>query len=106
MLRNPKILVLDEVTSSLDAETEDMVKTVVENEFKEVTVIAVSHRLEFIKAFDRVVVLDKGRIVEVGEPGELMGRAGGRFRGLVELQGGGGGGLARAEDDEITASID
>lgn len=75
ILRKPKILVLDEVTSSLDAETERVVKKVVKDEFPGVTIIAVAHRLEFLTDFDRIVVLDRGRIVDVGKP-ECVGRGG------------------------------
>lgn len=82
------ILLLDEVTSSVDQETEKVMQEIIRIEFRGYTVIAVSHRLEMISDFDRVVVMDMGKIVEVGNPtvlsqdeksrfGELW-RAGGR----------------------------
>lgn len=62
------ILLLDEVSSSVDQETEREMQEIIRVEFKTYTVIAVSHRLDMISDFDRVVVMDKGEIVEVGNP--------------------------------------
>ncbi|KAF1809448.1 P-loop containing nucleoside triphosphate hydrolase protein [Eremomyces bilateralis CBS 781.70] len=87
-LRNAKIMVLDEATSSVDAETEKRMLTVCDEELfrHRPTVIAIAHRLETVMKFDRIVVMDAGKIVEVGSPGELMRKDGGRFRGLVETE--------------------
>jgi len=65
------ILLLDEVTSSVDQETEKTIQTIIGAEFRDYTILAVSHRLQFIMDYDRVVVMDKGKIVEVGNPREL-----------------------------------
>ncbi|EQB47303.1 ABC transporter [Colletotrichum gloeosporioides Cg-14] len=77
-----KVVLLDEATSSVDAHTERMVKDIICEEFKEHTVIAVAHRLDTVADFDRVVVLDKGHIVEVGEPQSLLLEKGGKFKEL------------------------
>ncbi|KAK2001812.1 multidrug resistance-like protein [Colletotrichum falcatum] len=77
-----RVVLLDEATSSVDAQTEKMVKELIRGEFKDHTVIAIAHRLDTVADFDRVVVLDKGRVVEAGKPRDLLRQAGGRFREL------------------------
>lgn len=77
------LLLLDEVSSSVDHETERLMQEIIKKEFKEYTVIAVSHRLDMIMEFDRVVVMDTGEVVEVGNPVELAGAAESRFGDLV-----------------------
>ncbi|KAJ4994634.1 ABC transporter [Colletotrichum sp. SAR 10_66] len=78
------ILLLDEVSSSVDVETERAMQQTIQVEFEGYTVIAVSHRLDMIMDFDRVVVMDKGEIVEVGQPRALADTMGTRFGGLVK----------------------
>lgn len=73
------ILLLDEVSSGVDRETEKMMQKVIKREFRQYTVLAVSHRLDMILDFDRVVVMDQGEIVEVGCPKELSEQLGTRF---------------------------
>lgn len=77
------ILLLDEVSSSVDQKTERIIQETIRTEFKNYTVIAVSHRLDMIMDFDRVVVMDTGAIVEVGNPAALAQEAGTRFGDLV-----------------------
>lgn len=77
------ILLLDEVSSSVDKETERVMQDTIRAEFKNYTVIAVSHRLDMIMDFDRVVVMDMGEIVEMGNPAVLALEAGAKFRDLV-----------------------
>ncbi|OHX00813.1 ABC multidrug transporter [Colletotrichum incanum] len=77
-----RVVLLDEATSSVDAHTERVVKDLIREEFKDHTVIAIAHRLETVADFNRVVVLDKGRVVEAGNPQDLLLQAGGRFREL------------------------
>lgn len=77
------MLLLDEVSSSVDRGTERVMQEVIRAEFRDYTVIAVSHRLDMIMDFDRVVVMDTGEIVEVGNPVVLAGEAGTRFGDLV-----------------------
>jgi ATP-binding cassette, subfamily C (CFTR/MRP), member 1 len=76
------ILLLDEVSSGVDGETEKMMMRAIEKEFEGYTVLMVSHRLEMVMRFDRVLVMDQGSIVEDGAPGELVEREEGRFREL------------------------
>lgn len=87
LLRKSKLLVLDEMTSSLDAVTEENMTRLIREEFQESTVIAVAHRLKTIVEFDRIVVMDAGRVVESGTPQELLEREGGWFRGMWERGG-------------------
>ncbi|RYP55071.1 hypothetical protein DL769_010249 [Monosporascus sp. CRB-8-3] len=77
------ILLLDEVSSTVDHETERVMQEIIRAEFRDYTVVAVSHRLDMIMDFDRVVVMDAGEIVEVGNPMALAGGEGTRFGELV-----------------------
>lgn len=77
------ILLLDEVSSSVDQQTERIMQETIRTDFKNYTVIAVSHRLDMIMDFDRVVVMDTGEIVEVGNPAMLAKEVGTRFGNLV-----------------------
>lgn len=76
------LLLLDEITSSADAETERRVRRLLEVEFKNYTVVMVTHHREMAVACDRVVILDAGRVVEDGKPGELLEKERGWFRDL------------------------
>ncbi|EMT60451.1 Multidrug resistance-associated protein 1 [Fusarium odoratissimum] len=69
-----RIVLLDEATSShsVDQKTEETIKAVIESEFKDHTVVFITHRLDTIIDFDRVIVMDKGCVVEVGEPKSLL----------------------------------
>lgn len=89
VLRPGKIMILDEATSSIDSETDHMVQQVLGKAFEGRTVIAIAHKLDTIMEFDRVVMMDKGRIVEMGSPGQLMDTEDSAFRDLVmrELNG-------------------
>ena len=74
MMRRSSILVLDEATSSVDVETEALIQRLIDKRFKGHTIIAVAHRLDTILNFDRVAVVDSGRMMEWGEPWELLQR--------------------------------
>ena len=81
------VLLLDEFSSSVDQETERVMQEIIRQEFKEYTVVAVSHRLDMIMDFDRVVVMDRGEVVEVGIPRNLAETEGTRFGDLWRLGG-------------------
>ena len=85
ILHDPKILILDEATSSVDVETEKEIQQAVTRLVKNRTTFAIAHRLSTLRNADRLVVLDAGRIVEIGTHSELMDKKG-TFYDLVELQ--------------------
>jgi ATP-binding cassette subfamily B multidrug efflux pump len=87
-LKNAPILVLDEATSALDSEIEAAIQESLYELMEGKTVIAIAHRLSTIAAMDRLVVLDRGRIVETGTHAELL-AAGGLYASLWSRQSGG-----------------
>lgn len=84
--KNHGILVLDEVTSSVDSSTEELMMGFLEDKFKGWTTLAVAHRLYTIRGYDKLLVVDGGRVVEEGEPQLLLGIEGGMFRQFWESQ--------------------
>ncbi|KAF6819357.1 ABC multidrug transporter [Colletotrichum sojae] len=72
MLRKSKVLILDEITSSLDEESSHVVDDVLRTWFKDWTIVATAHKLESVLDFDRVAVVDAGALVEFGEPRQLL----------------------------------
>ena len=92
ILRNPPILVLDEATSALDTQTERAVQEALERLAEGRTTITIAHRLSTVRDADQIVVLDRGRVAEIGTHLELLAR-GGRYAALV----------ARDADTDFTA---
>jgi len=85
LLINPSILILDEATSSVDTTTEKEIQRALDNLVKGRTTIAIAHRLSTLRKADRLVVLDKGEIVEIGSHDELM-DAQGAYYALYQAQ--------------------
>jgi ATP-binding cassette subfamily B protein len=85
LLRDAPILLLDEATSALDAESERLVQQALERLMKDRTTLVIAHRLATVRAADRIVVMDAGRIVEQGTHGVLQ-AAGGLYARLAALQ--------------------
>ena len=76
LLKKAKILILDEATSALDSESEFYIQKAIENMLQDKTVLVAAHRLSTLKNMDRIIVLEKGRIVEDGSFHELLRRRG------------------------------
>jgi ATP-binding cassette, subfamily B, bacterial len=85
ILKNAPILILDEATSALDSTSETAIQRSLRTLMQGRTVLAIAHRVSTLAALDRIIVLDNGRIVEDGSPGELL-RIGGAFHHLWRLQ--------------------
>jgi ATP-binding cassette subfamily B protein len=103
VLKDPKILILDEATSSLDTTSERLVQSALEPLMKGRTTIAIAHRLSTILSADVIFVMDRGRIVEQGTHDELLGR-GGLYAQVYEQQFRGGLVEAEYEDGVVLAS--
>jgi ATP-binding cassette subfamily B protein len=85
MLKNPPLLLLDEATSALDAESERMVQAALEAAMADRTTLVIAHRLATVRKADRIIVMERGRIVEEGNHQELMQR-GGLYAKLAKMQ--------------------
>ena len=85
ILKNPPILILDEATSSLDTESEQLVQQAIEQLMKDRTVLVIAHRLSTVRNADKIIVMEKGRIIEKGKHSELY-QKDGVYRRLYKLQ--------------------
>lgn len=87
ILHNPKVLILDEATASVDTETERMIQQAIENLVEGRTVFAIAHRLSTLRNANRLIVISDGKIAEMGTHDELLSKEDGIYRGLVQMQG-------------------
>jgi len=86
VLKNPKILILDEATSSLDSESERLVQEALETLMKGRTSVVIAHRLATIRNADKIIVLENGAIIEQGTHSDLISKDNGLYKTLTELQ--------------------
>lgn len=84
--KNNKFLVLDEATSNVDMQTDELIQNVLKTKFKDTTIITIAHRLNTIADYDKIIVMHRGRVTEVGEPYELI-LKGGMFCDMVNHTG-------------------
>merc|ERR1712129_464029 len=84
LLRKPKVLVMDEATSSIDNTTDAMIQTMIRENFSDATVLTIAHRLNTILDSDRVLVLDDGKVTEFDTPKNLIADSGSMFKGMVD----------------------
>ncbi|HLX39105.1 MAG TPA: ATP-binding cassette domain-containing protein, partial [Ktedonobacteraceae bacterium] len=80
LLRNPRVLILDEATSSLDNESEHLVQEALERLMRNRTTIVIAHRLTTVQNADNIIVIEKGHIVEQGNHDMLLARQGTYYR--------------------------
>ena len=85
LLKDLPIVLLDEATSSLDGESEEVIRQALDRLMRDRTVIAIAHRLSTLRSFDRIVVLDRGHVTQDGSPDELL-RRDGPYRSLMESE--------------------
>ncbi len=85
LLKNPPILILDEATSALDSESERLIQIALANVMKDRTTLIIAHRLSTVRSADRIFVIDKGRMAEIGTHAQLL-RKNGIYKKLYDLQ--------------------
>lgn len=85
ILKNPGILFFDEATAAVDSETENLIQTAIERLIRGRTTIMIAHRLSTLRKANKIVVVDKGEIIECGPPEELLAKKGKYYK-LVEIQ--------------------
>jgi ABC-type multidrug transport system fused ATPase/permease subunit len=87
LLSQPKVLVLDEATASIDGETDAFIQKMLRTRFPQTTLVTIAHRLNTIMDYDMVLVMDKGRAAEFDSPAKLLSIKGGVFSELVDATG-------------------
>ena len=87
LLRNSKILILDEASSSLDPETDRLIQDSIRKHLKHATILTIAHRLSTLADYDKILVMENGTIVEYGTPKHLLERSNSKLNGFVESLG-------------------
>ncbi|KAK3836760.1 MAG: hypothetical protein J3R72DRAFT_200095 [Linnemannia gamsii] len=87
LLRNTKVLILDEATAAVDVETDDLIQKTIRKEFKDRTVLTIAHRVKTVMDSDKILVLEKGRVKEFEAPGVLLKQKGSLFYSLAHQAG-------------------
>ncbi|MBR6780648.1 MAG: ABC transporter ATP-binding protein [Clostridia bacterium] len=85
ILKNPGILIFDEATAAVDSETENLIQTAIERLIRGRTTLMIAHRLSTLRKANKIVVVDKGEIIECGPPEELLAKKGKYYK-LVQIQ--------------------
>ena len=83
LLQNNKIVILDEATANVDFKTDRLIQEVIRTKLKDVTVLTIAHRVDTIIDYDRVMILEQGRVVEFDKPSVLLSNRGSYFADLV-----------------------
>jgi len=84
LLETPRLLIMDEATSNIDNKTDDKIQSMLKDAFSECSVLTIAHRIDTITWYDRVLVLDQGRVLEYDSPGVLAKTAGSEFSALLD----------------------
>ncbi|CAL1532770.1 unnamed protein product [Lymnaea stagnalis] len=84
LLRKTKILILDEATAAVDMETDELIQRTIREEFSNCTILTIAHRLNTVMDYDRILVLERGELVEYDKPGQLLQNSGSLFYSMVQ----------------------
>jgi len=104
LLEKPKLLIMDEATSNIDAKSDSKIQFMLKEAFKDCTVLTIAHRIDTILWYDKVLVLDHGRVLEYGSPEDLCKSEKSEFKALLtEYQKGRG---ATNDDTKLSNSVD
>jgi ABC-type multidrug transport system fused ATPase/permease subunit len=106
LLSQPKLLLLDEATASIDGETDAFIQRMLRTRFPDTTLVTIAHRLNTIMDYDYVLVMDKGRAAEFDSPDKLLSVVGGVFSELVDATGAESSKALRQLADEAAANRD